>query len=194
MHTGTICRKALWLLALWLLAASWTRAPQPVRHVFATQTGRVHIRSDAPFELIEAWSDQLRGVIDVEKRTFAFAVEIRTFEGFNSPLQREHFNENYMESDRFPRATFTGKIIEQIDLSREGEWTVRAKGKLFIHGVEQERIIRSRIVRQNDELVISSYFTVLLAEHDIEVPKIVNQKIASEIEVRVDAVLREQSL
>ncbi|RMD74092.1 MAG: YceI family protein [Bacteroidetes bacterium] len=194
MQTGIICRKALCSSLLLVVLSAWAWPPASVRHVFATETGRVHFRSAAPLELIEAWSNQLRGVIDVEKRTFAFAVDIRTFEGFNSALQREHFNENYMESNRFPRATFTGKIIEQVDLSQEGEWVVRAKGKLVIHGVEQERIIRSRVVRRGDELEVSSFFTVLLAEHDIEVPKIVNQKIASEIEVRVDAVLREQSL
>lgn len=156
---------------------------------YKTETGKIFFRSDAPLELIEAASEKMRGIINVEDNTFAFSVKINTFQGFNSPLQREHFNENYMEERKYPEATFAGKIIEQVDLSRPGRYTVRAKGKLKIHGVEQERIIKSEIVLQDGILALSSNFTILLEEHNISIPKIVYQKIAEEIVVEIRASL-----
>lgn len=157
--------------------------------LFQIENGKAHFISEAPLEIIEATSEELRGLIDTEKRTFAFAVKMRSFQGFNSPLQQEHFNENYMESHRYPEATFTGKIIESIDFSQDGNYTIRAKGGLNIHGVEQERIIKSQLKIDRGKLFIKSAFTILLEEHDISIPRIVFQKIAQEIKIEVNAEL-----
>ncbi len=161
----------------------------PERSIFMTRNGTIHFTSDAPLELIEASSDALRGAIDLDQRTFAFTVEMSSFDGFNSPLQRTHFNENYMESKEYRQSTFIGKIIEKTDISKPGKYTIRAKGKLKIHGRTRERIIKSEITVSEDRMVIKSYFTVLLQEHDITIPKIVHQKIAEEIQVHVEGVL-----
>jgi len=160
---------------------------QENRNIFSTDNGNVSFRSDAPLELIDASSDKLRAVIDPDKRTFAFRVVIRTFKGFNGELQREHFNENYMEIDKFPEATFTGKIIEQVDLTKDGVYSVRAKGALRMHGVEQERIIKSLVTVKSGIIQVHSVFNVLLVDHDIKIPKVVHEKIASEIFVDVNA-------
>ncbi|MDZ4680084.1 MAG: YceI family protein [Saprospiraceae bacterium] len=151
--------------------------------------GTIFFKSDAPLELIEAQSREIKGIIDIESRTFAFSIPMNSFQGFNSALQREHFNENYLESVRFPNATFSGKIIEQCDFTKDGEYIVRAKGKLAIHGIEQERIIKSTVKVSDGKINISSKFTVLLKEHDIDIPRIVFQKVAEEIEVKISATL-----
>lgn len=161
--------------------------------LFEVAGGYIHFTSDAPLELIEARSDQLRGLIDPEKNTFAFSVPMNSFEGFNSPLQKEHFNENYLESPKYPKATFAGKIIEDIDYTQDGEFTIRAKGRMNIHGVEQERIIRSRIRIEGGKLTVNSEFTVLLKEHNIAIPRIVYQKIAEEIKVVIEAEFQKQT-
>lgn len=157
--------------------------------VYSTKSGEIHFLSKAPLEMIEANSKTLSGAIDGNHRTFAFAVPITSFQGFNSGLQREHFNENYMESDKYPAATFKGKIIEEIDFGANGTYTVRAKGMLNIHGVEVERIIKSTLSVINGKISIKSEFEVPLAEHKIKIPKIVNQKIAEKIFVKVNAEL-----
>ncbi len=159
---------------------------------YATEEGHMWFQSNAPLELIEARSNAVRGILDADKNTFAFSVTMRTFDGFNSPLQREHFNENYMESKRFPRAVFSGKIIEKIDLTQDGTYDVRAKGKLTVHGIEQERIIKGTLTVAGDEIKLVSEFTVLLEEHNIEIPKIVYQKIAEEILVKIEAKMIKQ--
>lgn len=160
---------------------------------WVTEKGGIQFKSDAPLELIQASSKEMKGVISVQERTFAFSVPMSSFQGFNSPLQREHFNENYMESAKYPHATFSGRIIEETDLGKPGEYTVRAKGMLTVHGVSRERIIKSRVVVNGQACTVSSSFSVLLADHDISIPKVVHQKIAEEIEVRVDAVMNPQT-
>lgn len=175
--------KIIFLTILGLLSTNWLGAQQ-----YRTEQGDVHFKSDAPLELIEARSTSMRAIIDAKQRTFAFSVPISSFQGFNSALQRVHFNENYMESKLYPAATFSGKIIEQLDFAKPGTYTVRAKGKLNIHGVEQERIIKSELTVSGADVRIRSAFTVLLDEHGIAIPKIVYQKIAQEIEVEVEAV------
>jgi polyisoprenoid-binding protein YceI len=131
----------------------------------------------------------MEGVIDVDALSFAFSVVILTFEGFNNGLQRQHFYENYLETNKYQEATFSGKIIEHIDLSKPGTYQVRAKGQLNIHGRSKERIIKVDIISTGRELKTSASFIVPLIDHQIEVPRIVNQKIAQEISVTVQATL-----
>lgn len=157
--------------------------------LYQGESAQVEFTSDAPLELIQASSKELRCIIDPEARAFAFRLRIRSFEGFNSALQLEHFNENYLESIKFPNATFEGKIIEKVDLKSPGTYEVRAKGKLTIHGITQERIIKSKVISDGNTLRISCSFSVPLSDHAIEIPRIVYQKIADEISVEIAATL-----
>jgi polyisoprenoid-binding protein YceI len=159
----------------------------PSDNIYKTYKGSVKILSEAPLEIIKASSQDLRGVIDAEKHTFAFSINNMSITGFNSPLQQQHFYENYIEAQKYPVSTFEGKIIEQVDLSKDGDYTVRAKGILNIHGVEKERIIKSSLRIKNNVFFVSSQFTILLSEHNITIPRVVNQKIAEEIKISVDA-------
>jgi YceI-like domain len=157
--------------------------------IYQTVNGKISFRSEAPLELIRASSDQLIGLIDINKKIFSFSIPMRSFQGFNSPLQKEHFNENYVESDKYPQATFKGKIIEDQDLTVDGTYELRAKGILTIHGVSQERIIKSDVTVSNKTITIKSVFSVLLSDHNIPIPKVVYQKLANEINVEVTTTL-----
>lgn len=150
--------------------------------------------SNAELELITASSDKVQGLIDPTNNQFAFSVDVVSFEGFNSRLQKEHFNEKYMESDRYPKARFIGKIIEPINFSTDGSWDVRAKGELEIHGQKQTRIIKSKVTIENGIVSIETRFLVPLADHNISIPAIVSQKIATEIEVDFKATMAPQEL
>ena len=178
---------------LWqLVFAAGQPAVPAAQKLYIAKNASIHFRSDAPLELIEATSSKLKGVLNPEEQTFAFSVPNNTFEGFNSVLQREHFNENYMESAKYPTSTFTGKIIESIDYSTDGTHTVRAKCRFTVHGVEQERIIKATMQIRNGAFTVTSNFTVPLADHNITIPKIVYQKIAEEISVDINAVFQPQ--
>jgi polyisoprenoid-binding protein YceI len=166
--------------------------PAIAQKKYGVQSGAIQFTSNAQLELIKASSDKVQGLLDPATHQFAFTIEVKSFQGFNSELQREHFNEKYMESEKFPKARFSGKIIEQIDLTTDGTHDVRAKGDLEIHGQKQTRIIRSKITVKNGGVVIESTFLVPLADHGISIPSIVNQKIATEIEIdfRANMILR----
>lgn len=155
--------------------------------IFSVQKSKVGFTSEAPLELISASSEKLQGVIDNDKHTFAFSIPIKSFKGFNSPLQQEHFYENYMEERTYPTAKFDGKIIEIVNFQIDGNYSIRAKGKLVIHGVEQERIIRVNVKANKGKLNVDSEFSVMLQDHNITIPKVVYQKIAEEIKVKVVA-------
>jgi len=156
---------------------------------YSLTKGQINFTSNAELELISASSDKLQGLLDPSTNHFAFAVDVKTFVGFNSELQREHFNEKYMESERFPKAKFAGKIIEQVDFTSDGVHEVRAKGDLEIHGQKQTRIIKGKITTKDGTVKIEAHFTVPLEDHNIAVPTIVRQKIATEINVDFSGTL-----
>ena len=156
---------------------------------FSTTNGEIKLASKAQLELIRATSNKMQGVIEPATNKFAFLVTVQSFQGFNSELQRKHFNENYMESEKFSTARFSGKIIEQVDYSQDNTIEVRAKGELEIHGQKQTRIIKAKITIKGNQLIIESHFMVPLSDHSITIPKIVSQKIATEIEVDINSTL-----
>lgn len=160
--------------------------------IYEVRSGDIHFFSEAPQELISASSGALKGFLDISRKTFAFKVDIISFMGFNNQLQRGHFNENYMESNLYPSATYKGKIIEDIDFGREGTYELRAKGKLNIHGVEQERIIKLILTIRKGKLYVNSSFVVLLTDHNIKIPRVVTDKLSPEIKVAVTAVMQPQ--
>lgn len=182
-----IGKYAYFFVLIWLFTS-----PQLSGQVYLGEGQFVAFTSDAPLELIKAESTALRAAIQADKRTFAFRVKINSFNGFNGNLQQQHFNENYLESNEYPEAVFQGRIIENTVLSAAGTYTVRAKGTLTIHGVAQERIISGQIESDGESLRIHCKFTVPLADHQIDIPRIVHQKIASEILVEVEAELRQK--
>jgi polyisoprenoid-binding protein YceI len=163
------------------------------QQVFMTRTGTASFVSNAPLEVIKARSNEVQGAIDPVKKTFAFTIDIKSFKGFNSALQQEHFYENYMEVQTYATSSFKGKIIEDIDMNSAQEQIIRAKGILEIHGVAQERIIKGTINITDGKISLNADFSILLEDHQIKVPKVVNQKIAESIEVSVTAELIRKS-
>lgn len=155
--------------------------------IFTNINGHVDFISEAPLEIISASSEQLQGVLNLDKGTFAFKMYVRTYDGFNSELQKFHFYENYMEANDFPIATFKGKILEEINAGRK---KYRAKGKLMIHGVTVERIIEVQLEIIGKSVNYQSTFEVPLVEHDIDLPRIVYQKIADIIKVNISGEMK----
>jgi len=174
-------------LTLFLLISSCGFAQEVMR----CENARVEFVSEAPLELISAVSEECVGVLDLERQEFAFRVRIRSFEGFNSPLQKEHFNENYMESEKYAFALFEGRFIEALDIGEAGRKILRVKGGLTAHGVKHERVLDiAIIVSEQGEVFFESDFEVALARHEIEVPRIVYQKISEVIVISVKGSFR----
>lgn len=178
-------RSSFGLLFLLILATQVAAQP-PVRWMLSRSL--VSFTSDAPLEHISATNKASSGVIEIGTRSFAMQLPVKEFEGFNAPLQREHFNENFLVSRTWPYITFSGRIIESIDLLVPNKYNVRAKGKLVVRGVEKERIIPCDVVVAEDGIRVTSTFDVALDEYDIRIPRVVHQKIAEVVQVKVDAL------
>lgn len=181
--------KNLILAFILVLSSSYANAPS---QLFSTGSGTITFTSDAPLELIQASSNQLKGWLNPDSKQFSFSINIKTFKGFKIAMQQKHFNENYLESDKYPQASFEGKVIEDVDLRRDGLYSIRAKGNLSIHGVTQERIIKCTLTIKNGLVNVKANFIVLLADHNITIPKILDQKLASNIKVEVKTDLAEK--
>ncbi len=174
-------------LLILLVFQCWSLQAQD-RELLRVQRSKITFVSDAPLEYITATNEKVEGILDPNARTFALRIPMGDFNGFNSPLQREHFNENYILTRKFPNATFSGRLIEAIYLSLPGEYNGRAKGEFTLKGITRERIIPCKIMVSEEGVQVSAAFDVLLDEHDIRVPKVVQQKISSVVKVEVDVL------
>jgi activator of HSP90 ATPase len=183
MKNYKMLRKTILMLAIMLTKIS-------IGQIYICKDGNTKFTSEAPLELIKAQSNKTSGVLDITSKNVAFTVAIETFDGFNSGLQKEHFRENYMETTKYKVATFKGKIIEDVDFSKNGTYTVRAKGTFNIHGAEKEKIVKTKITIKDKDITVETSFEVPLDDHNITIPKVVNQKIASIILVEVKAILK----
>lgn len=140
--------------------------------------------SSAPLEDIEAVCKTAVGLVNEADNHFSFRVAIRDFT-FKSALMQEHFNENYMESEKFPLATFKGEIAGNYSFEEPGTHLVTAHGELTIHGVTHEVDLPVTIQIDKKSKHISSVFNVRLEDYDIEIPSVVFQNIAEVVEVKV---------
>ncbi|MCS7037335.1 MAG: YceI family protein [Saprospiraceae bacterium] len=157
---------------------------------FMTRDARISFLSETPLEKIEAINKSGSAVLDTETGRMEWKVLIRGFI-FEKKLMQEHFNENYMESHKYPNAIFKGEIvnIKDINLAKDGAYNVRAKGKMTIHGVERDIEVPGKITVAGGKLNVASDFKVACADYNISIPSVVRDNIAKEIAVRVEATL-----
>ena len=138
--------------------------------------------SKTPLEDIDAKNTRASSIINLSNREMVVRIPVSQFQ-FKNKLMQQHFNENYMESEKFPYATFKGKIKEEIDLSKAGIYSVSASGILNIHGIDQNRKLVGKLTVSENSLLLETTFEVLLSDHKIDIPKLVFKKIAEKINV-----------
>ena len=142
--------------------------------------------SSTPIEDIEAKSNQGGSAINLQTRKVYTKVAIKSFK-FKSGLMEEHFNENYLESDKYPHAEFDGIIQGEIDLNKESESLIKVSGKLTMHGMSKDIEVPVSIQSKNGKLMVKSVFKVKPQDYKIDIPKLVTKSIAEEIEVSTTA-------
>ncbi len=155
---------------------------------YITTKGGISFYSEAPLEKIEAHSNQARAMVDAVTGSMAFSVLIKSFE-FEKALMQEHFNENYMESDKFDKATFDGKIsnVKDVDFTKDGSYKVNVEGKLTIHGVTNQVKESGTIIVKGGKVIAQSTFKIKLKDYGIKNDKLNN--ISEEIEIKVNCAL-----
>ena len=154
---------------------------------FLTRNGRVTFFSKAPIENIEANNNEVTGFLDTKKGEFVFVALIKSFK-FQKALMEEHFNENYMESNTFPKANFKGTItdLKKINFSKDGIYPVIVKGDLTIHGVTKSVEAPATVNILKGSISANSKFSIKVKDYNIKIPAAVVNKIAETIDITVD--------
>ncbi|MBL4593226.1 MAG: YceI family protein [Flavobacteriales bacterium] len=155
------------------------------QNLYKATSGEISFFSETPLENIEAINKKVKALINTKNGELAFIVTNVGFH-FEKPLMEEHFNENYIESDKYKVSMFKGKIVEKIDYSVDGTYQVTVKGKLNLHGVEKEREIKGVITIKDGKINVTSEFVLKLSDHKIRIPKVVTKKIAEEVKIKVN--------
>lgn len=157
---------------------------------FMTRTGKVTFFSSTPIENIEAVNNDAASVLDGSTGEMVFQVPIKSFRFENATMQG-HFNADYMESDKFPRADFKGKVsnIGEVNLAKDGAYPVKVAGKLTIHGVARDLVAPGTLTVKGGKVTATSKFNVRTADYKIKGPAMGTGKIAESIEVTVNTIL-----
>ena len=142
--------------------------------------------SSAPLEDIHAVSKKGISVLDSKTGEISFSIDMRSFK-FKKALMQEHFNEEFMETHKYPKATFKGNIRDYIDLSKNGEHDVVLQGTLEVHGKSKKRQISARLKVEDGRIELYSKFDVACEDHNIKIPKILWKNIAEVVQVDVKA-------
>lgn len=156
--------------------------------MFATTTGNTSFSASTPLEDINAENKKSQAILNTANNEIAIRMNMRDFV-FPNKLMQEHFNENYIESVKYPTATFSGKVDKAPDYTKDGQYDVSATGKFTVHGVTKQRTITGKMKIEGGKITITSDFQVPLTDHNIEVPKVVFVKIAQIISVKAQYVL-----
>jgi hypothetical protein len=157
--------------------------------VYLTSSGQTSFFSKTPAEDISAVNKTTSSIINGRNDSIVVRIKNLSFD-FPNSLMKDHFNENYMESEKYPYSTFKGKITPHLDFTKDGAYPVTATGKLMIHGVEREVTLQGNASVKGEEVKLSAEFLVKTADYHIEIPKLVFQKIAESIKVNFDATYK----
>ena len=148
---------------------------------FLTKEGYVSFFSHSIVEDIKADNNQVLSIIDTTTHKVAIQMLMRSFM-FEKALMQEHFNENYLESYKYPKATFSGKIMNFETLNDQNTET-EIVGELTVHGETKEISTKVNIKMEDDEIVLEGNFKVEVADFNIKIPAIVRNNIAKTIKV-----------
>lgn len=151
--------------------------------------GKVTFFSEAPIENIDATTEQALAVLDTATNKVAVSISIKGF-NFEKDLMQEHFNENYLESDKYPKATFAGELTQKIDYNSTETQKIPVKGKITIHGVTKPFEGLVNVDVSKSDIKVSIVFNVAVADFDIEIPTIVFNNIAEVVEVKSNFVFK----
>lgn len=153
---------------------------------YFTRNANVVFDASGPLEEISANNSKVSSVIDANTGKIEFAVLIKSFV-FDKALMQEHFNENYLESDKYPKSTFKGTItnISDISLSKKGTYTAKVTGKMTIHGVTKEVVATGPITVNGKSINLNATFNIKLSDYNIKVPALVKDKLSNEVKITV---------
>lgn len=177
--------KKFLLSSLLIIAISCIASAQK----YYTKNGSISFFSKTSMEDIKADNNQVMSVLNTQNGELQFSVLIKSFH-FEKALMEEHFNENYLESAKYPKSTFKGTItdIAKVNFAVDGVYPVSVSGDLTMHGVAKKVTTTGKITVKGGKITGNAVFSVALADYKIEVPKLVENNIAKTIQITVNCL------
>lgn len=175
--------KTLFVTILICVYASFSTA-----QVFIAKTCDITFFSPSGVEDITATNKDAKPFLNTSNGNVQIKIGMRLFK-FAKPLMEEHFNENYVETEKYPYAIFKGKINETIDYTKDGEYTVTVTGILSLHGVDKEQTIPGTLIVKGNQIIISGAFKINMAAYNINIPSLYKDIIPEETDVKINATL-----
>jgi polyisoprenoid-binding protein YceI len=175
--------KKLFFMATFSMAAVFVNA----QNIFMTKTGKISFYSRSKVEKVEADNNEVSSILNAQTGDLVFAVLLKSFH-FDRALMEEHFNENYVESNKFPKSTFKGKInnLSTVIFTKDGAYPVTVEGDLTMHGVTKKILSTGSITIKAGKIAAFSKFSIKLKDYNISIPTLVGDKISEEIDLTVD--------
>lgn len=161
-----------------------------IAQTYILEKSEITFFSEAPMENIDATNTQAKSIFQRGSGNIAFQVPIKGF-NFRKSLMQQHFNENYMESDKYPNATFSG-TVSPVE-NRPGPQAVEATGKMTIRGITKNITIKGTLEHKDDKIFMNANFPVRLDDYDIKIPRIVFFNIAEVVDVEVSFIYRQRN-
>jgi len=157
------------------------------KKLYSTKTGTAFFDAGTGVENISGTNKATLSVFDAVSGQIQFSIMVKGFE-FWSQLMQDHFNENYMESDKFPKSTFTGKItnLDKINFSKDGTYPAEVKGSLEIHGVKKDVVAKGTMKVSGETVTTTSEFVVVLEDYNIHIPGVVKDKLAKDARIKIN--------
>jgi hypothetical protein len=153
---------------------------------YMTRNGYISFISQTPVETIKAENNQVVGALDVKTGEMVFQALIKSFH-FDRALMEEHFNENYMESDKIPKSIFKGRIsnLSSVDFTKKGTYDVTVEGDLTIHDVTKSIVAKGTLDVTGEGINASSKLTIVPEDYNITIPSVVRNKINKTFDVTI---------
>jgi polyisoprenoid-binding protein YceI len=173
--------KRVFLAALFITIITAVQAQK-----FYTKNGNISFNSKATLETIAATSNQVTAIVVPATGDMQFSVLVNTFH-FEKALMEEHFNETYMESSKYPKASFKGKIddISKVNFTKDGTYSVTVTGDMTMHNVTKKTTTPGTVTIKGGKISASSEFSIKLADYKISIPKVVKNNIAETVKIKV---------
>jgi hypothetical protein len=157
---------------------------------YFTKSGSIHFTSKGAIETIQANHKSVTCVLDSKSGAIQFAVLLKGFE-FKKALMQEHFNEDYVESDKFPRAEFRGQVVNNNDINytKDGVYNAHVKGKLTLHGETKDVEADGKITVKAGKLQTNSDFSIQMTDYNIHIPSLVKENMSNTVDISVNCAL-----
>lgn len=152
--------------------------------IYLSKNAEISFFSEARLENIEAISKEAQCIVNTTTKEVVVKVKIKTFH-FTNGLMEEHFNENYLESDKFPEAIFKGTLSQKIDMLQDAEYQINVIGNLTLHGITKPTSVSGKIKVDHGVLLLSSDFIIAVSDYHIDIPNDKLSNISQNIKIKI---------